>query len=322
MLEQEVVLGIDTSNYTTSVAMVRPDGRILCDNRKLLTVKQGERGLRQSHALFQHMENLPLLLEEAFQTYPGVRVSAVAASAKPRPEEGSYMPVFKAGMNFGRTLSAAFSVPFFAFSHQEGHMEVVRFRSGYNDGTSFLCFQFSGGTCELLRVREGSIEVLGGSKDISFGQVLDRIGVMLGMRFPCGEVLSALAEKSQKGSGDRLSAIPRSGFWIHLSGLETQARRILEKETVETARDEVVEEIFNKIVQCIVDWSSFAAAETGISKILFAGGVSASGYIRRNVSAKLDVMGIGAEFGDAALSSDNAVGIALLGGNEIWRPSR
>ena len=179
-------MGIDTSNYKTSVAVVDSEKKILCDLRKLLRVKQGERGLRQSDALFQHLENLPPLLEEALSDGRNRDIRAVCTSDRPRPVEGSYMPVFKAGIGFGQAVAAALQVPHYMFSHQEGHIEAIRAYSQFAEKEAFLCYHLSGGTCELLKVEPGSLTKIGGSKDLSMGQVLDRVGVKMGFSFPAG----------------------------------------------------------------------------------------------------------------------------------------
>ncbi|HVI39802.1 MAG TPA: hypothetical protein VM577_04005, partial [Anaerovoracaceae bacterium] len=171
MQNKDLILGIDTSNYTTSLAITDINGAILTDSRKLLTVKQGERGLRQSHALFQHMENLPDMLLELYGKVEKNRIGAIAASNRPRPIEGSYMPVFKAGVNYGKVMAASLGVPFFEYSHQEGHLEAVRHGSIFSDETEYLAYHLSGGTCELLHVKKNLFQILGGSRDMSFGQV-------------------------------------------------------------------------------------------------------------------------------------------------------
>ena len=94
------VLGLHTSNYTTSVAITDESHNIICDERKLLKVKQGERGLRQSDALFQHIKNLPDLIKSATKNIDSGSIAAVSCSVAPRPIEGSYMPVFMASKSF------------------------------------------------------------------------------------------------------------------------------------------------------------------------------------------------------------------------------
>ena len=69
MVPEEAVLGIDTSCYTTSVAVLSLEGKLLADERRLLKVKPGRRGLAQSEMVFQHTRNLPELIEKINSFY-------------------------------------------------------------------------------------------------------------------------------------------------------------------------------------------------------------------------------------------------------------
>lgn len=317
----EYVLGIDTSNYKTSVAVVDREEHILCDLRTLLKVKRGERGLRQSDALFQHMENLPQLLEEALAGGRAEQIRAVAFSRRPRAVEGSYMPVFKAGIGFGRAAAAALQVPYFDFSHQEGHIEAIRTYGRFRDRESFLCYHLSGGTCELLRAERGNIRIIGGSKDLSFGQAIDRVGVKLGMQFPAGEEMDRSAQRTPAASR-YLKKIPRDGLYFNLSGIETQCSRKAEQLRAEGTAEEadaLVRELFDKIIRILIEVTEEARDKTGIHDVMFTGGVSSSQYISKKLKEHFRGTSLCVDFGNQELSQDNAVGIALLGGKKIWQ---
>lgn len=316
--DKDCVLGIDTSNYKTSVAVVDSNGTVLCDLRKLLKVKQGQRGLRQSDALFQHIENMPRLLEDALAEGRAGRIALVAYSERPRPIEGSYMPVFKAGIGFGQAVAAALQVPVWGFSHQEGHIEAIRTRSDFPQEEPFLCYHLSGGTCELLLVKQGNIQIIGGSKDISFGQVIDRAGVKLGMAFPAGEEMDQRAMAAAVSSRD-LKRIPYDGLYFNLSGIETQWSRCAEKRIkAGEETDSLIRELFDRIVRALIHITEQAAKEMSIINIMFTGGVSSSRYISTKLKDHFANSRLSLEFGDPSLSQDNAVGIALLGGKQLW----
>ena len=295
-MDREVVLGIDTSNYTTSVALVTPS-KILSDERKMLEVREGERGLRQSDALFQHVRVLPDLLESLMKGYGG-SISAVAAASRPRPVKGSYMPVFLPGQSVGRSIAASLSVPYFEFSHQEGHIEAI-LPDGWRD---FHCFHMSGGTTELLSVKNGRISIIGGSKDISIGQLIDRIGVDMGFAFPAGREMDNLAGAHRPSR--LLKKIPVKERWMNLSGMETQCRRALERGA---EMGPLAAEIFVGIAEGI-------CKITGEDRTLLAGGVSSSRTLKGLLAGKDHL-----RFPQGDLGRDNAVGIARLGGKQIWR---
>ncbi len=319
MQSKDLVLGIDTSNYTTSLAISDINGAIAADIRKLLTVKQGERGLRQSHALFQHMENLPDMVLELYRQIDKNRIGAIAVSDRPRPIEDSYMPVFKAGVNYGIVMAASLGVPFFKFSHQEGHLEAVRCNSSLSDEAEYLAYHLSGGTTELLHVAKNSLRILGGSRDLSFGQVIDRIGVALDMEFPAGREMDLIALKKRDKPNGFLKKIPIDGFEINLSGIETQCQRELQKGADPEA---LIYELFHKMSSCLCLLTEKAVLETGCDRVLFTGGVTASRFIRDEIEKHFAGQSLKLVFGDPALSSDNAVGISFLGGKELWRSNR
>lgn len=318
--KNDMVLGLDTSNYTTSLAVIDGEGNTVIDKRKALSVKQGERGLRQSHALFQHIANLPEIIESSFSNISAEHIKAIAASNRPRPVDGSYMPVFNAGLSFGRSMASCLSVPLFMFSHQEGHIAAASYNTSLNNNGFFLAFHLSGGTCELLSVKDGYISEIGRSKDISFGQVLDRIGVLTGMSFPAGNEMDmmALSYPDDKPGGNFLiKPVPFDGMDINLSGLETQAVRLYK--TGRANKEQLAHCLLNAITECLIKWTEKAVSETGCDSVLYTGGVASSNFIRKNINDYFCDKRVITEFGQASLSTDNAVGIALLGRKTIWQ---
>ena len=310
----EVVIGIDTSNYTTSIAAIERSGKIILDQRKLLNVKQGERGLRQSDALFQHLKHLPTMLEEAFSYLQEYQVVGIGASNRPRPIFDSYMPVFLVGDSFARTISASLTIPRFFFSHQEGHLAAASIGTKIDRFQSYLGVHLSGGTCEMLLVKGNCIEIIGQSKDISFGQVIDRIGVRMELDFPAGSAMDKHAV-NYKGELLPLRPVQFTGLDLNLSGLETQAIRYWESGKSNVGQ--VSASIFQFLSDTLHSWIRKSAKETGVSQVLITGGVAASNLIRqRLVSDNQEKFQI--HFGEAVLSTDNAVGIAKKAGESLW----
>ena len=238
-------LGIDTSCYTTSVAYL--DGEKLAEKRKILTVPQGKRGLRQSEALFQHLGNLPRLLEEL---HPG-KIAAVA-----------------------RSLAAGLNCPFFATSHQEGHLWAGLWSSQFKPPESWLAFHVSGGTTDLLLV-QGQLEklqTLGGSLDLHAGQFVDRVGVRLGLPFPAGPQLELLAKEGRRGGV--IFPAPARGCDLSFGGPESQAARAIEQGA---KREDVALAVFTAIGRGLVKVLQKAGSQHGIASVLFVGGVTANG---------------------------------------------
>jgi N6-L-threonylcarbamoyladenine synthase len=311
MNQNNIVIGIDTSAYTTSVAAVNEDGKVLLDIKRLLDVPMGTRGLRQSDARNQHHKNLDEILSQLPEALDIKQVAAIAVSDKPRPVVGSYMPVFMDGVEFGAKLANQLNRPLYFFSHQEGHIEAVKHFSPLMETSNVLCFHLSGGTSELLLVKEVSINIIGGSKDLSFGQLIDRVGVALGMVFPAGQQMDQIAY-GNASTTNWLTVIPIHELYFNLSGIETQCQRRI---TQGVEKEQLVSDLFLQISKCLCKVIDEASRQNHIKEILMVGGVSASRtiqyYLLTHLKHCTPIFG--------TFSSDNAVGIALLGGNKLWR---
>ena len=300
------VLGLDTSNYTTSVALF--DGETGVNLGRLLEVRPGELGLRQSDALFQHVKQLPGLLEELMREEPDIQ--AVGASTRPRAVEGSYMPCFLAGESQGRGIAAALSVPFYAYSHQQGHLAAAAWSAGRLDllNAPFLAWHLSGGTTELLLVKpEGTsvtAEIIGGTSDLSAGQLIDRTGVLLGLQFPAGKALDGLYAQADACYEPRVKL---KDLTFSLSGMENQVKALAEK-------GEKPANIARFAIDAVSSVVWRATQETqrrypGLP-VLCSGGVASNSQLRAGLTELC-----GAIFAEPRYSTDNAMGTAIL----TWR---
>ncbi|MCX7903961.1 MAG: hypothetical protein N2486_05575 [Caloramator sp.] len=301
------VLGIDTSNYTTSIAVVSQSG-IEVDSRKILNVKMGERGLRQSEALFQHVMNLPILFEELNVK----NLDAVCVSIAPRPVEGSYMPVFKAGESFAKVISITNSIPLFLTTHQEGHIEAA-IRTANLKLKRFIALHLSGGTSEVLlvdRCSDYEIKKIGGTKDISVGQFLDRIGVALGFDFPAGKYLDQLVLNTKNSTLRIPSKV--DGFEFNFSGQETLALKYLAegntKEDIAYAAMVCVAKTLEKLINNLIDEYKLP--------ILLLGGVASSEFLKSRLDKSYEGF---LYFSNKEYASDNAVGVAYIGLNKMLK---
>ena len=299
-------LGVDTSCYTTSVAYLA-DGQLV-EKRKLLSVPQGKRGLRQSEALFQHLGNLPLLLEELSPQLG--RITHVAASTRPRPQEDSYLPVFKAGETVARSIAASLNCPFIETSHQAGHLWAGFWSAKERPQENWLAFHLSGGTTDLLLVRPkvSQIETLGSSLDLHAGQFIDRVGVHLGLSFPAGPSLEKLAREGQRGK--ITIPAPVRGYDLSFGGPEAAACRELERGA---DPGDLALAVILTIGRGVVKVITRALEEYQISSLLFVGGVAANQILRDYLREKLEHPKFGVQlfFADPHLSTDNAVGVAV-----------
>ncbi|MBE5803433.1 MAG: O-sialoglycoprotein endopeptidase [Clostridiales bacterium] len=310
-----IVIGLDTSCYTTSVAAVTVEGQVLASCRKLLPVKAGERGLRQSEAVFIHVRQLPERLEELGAYTRGHEIVAVCASRQPRDEEESYMPVFQVGDAHARGLAAMLGVPCFASTHQRGHVAAAMVDSGVEPG-DLLAVHLSGGTTELLELCGNELTLLGGTLDLHAGQFVDRVGVALGLAFPAGPHLERLALEGQ--SEAKLPTNMADGdLHCHFSGAETQVQRWIRQG--EMAREDIAREVYDLLARTVSRMVLAGAARTGIRQVLIAGGVASSELFRRLVKERIHKKDKAFRvcFGRPEYSGDNAVGAALIGAKKF-----
>lgn len=308
------VLGIDTSCYTTSVAILDDQGQLVADRRRILEVKAGGRGLRQSEMVFQHTRNLPELFTKACQDIQSpVCFSAIGVSAFPRPLPDSYMPAFLVGEGYARVLSVSHNLPLHRLSHQENHVFAGVWSAGGPKVADFLAVHLSGGTTEIVRVavtpsRRLALEILGGSQDIHAGQLVDRIGVLLGLQFPAGPQLESLAAIGHQEA----VAIPVTvrNMCVSFAGPETHVQRLVAQgapaETIAAGVELCIARAVTKMITQAID-------STGLTHVLLVGGVTANRFIRHYLKAQLEEkQRAQLYFPDTVYSPDNAVGAAYF----------
>lgn len=315
----EVYIGLDTSNYKTSISALDGQGEVLFQRSEFLEVKKGTRGLRQSDAFFMHSNRLPDYISELFDAVDPAEVCAVGVSDKPRRVEGSYMPCFLAGLNAAKEIASALRLPVYTFSHQEGHAAAV-----LGDESSDVIFMhLSGGTTEFLLCRPDEsgyeMSIAGGTRDISIGQLLDRAGVAMGLEFPSGRYLDEMAwevlEPADFNTGNIsfegvMPRIRTEDGYFNLSGAETRLLRYIENNKDDHAIKLAAAEVFVTICRLLTGSADELASEHSMEKVYMAGGVASSRTLReliRHADHKAEII-----FGDPLLSGDNAVGTALL----------
>ena len=298
------VIGFDTSNYTTSIAYF--DGVSGCNCSQLLPVKQGELGLRQSDAVFSHIKSLPELSGRLFSNLDISGITAVGVSTRPRAVDGSYMPCFMVGYSHAKLLSDTLGVPLVEVSHQQGHVAASLWSAGRMDllDVPHLAWHLSGGTTELLLVepKDGNVVCsrIGGTTDISAGQLIDRTGQMLQLPFPAGKHLDLL---SRDAGLDSLFRVKCTAMEFSLSGVQNKVQQFYAQTNnpVETAA---------YVLRCVA-YAVCRATENAIAvypglPVVFSGGVASNTLLREMAAPFAPI------FCQPQYSTDNAMGVAVL----------
>lgn len=298
------VIGFDTSNYTTSIALF--DGKTGKNCSQLLPVREGELGLRQSDAVFHHTKSLPVLTDRLFSNIQANDITAVGVSTRPRAVDGSYMPCFMVGYSHAKLLADALHVPLVECSHQQGHVAAALWSAGRLDlmDVPHLAWHLSGGTTELLLVEpeNGNVRCtcIGGTTDISAGQLIDRTGQLLHLPFPAGKHLDALWINAENTDVFRVKC-PDLSF--SLSGVQNKVSQYFD-----TCGSKTETAAF--ALRCVCN-AVFTATKHAMKKypglpVVFSGGVASNTMLRQTL-APLDPI-----FSEPQYATDNAMGVAVL----------
>lgn len=303
------VLGFDTSCYTTSCAVISLEGLVLASIRLPLEVALGERGLRQSEAVFKHLRQLPEALGQALAQSGQPSIQAVCVSGRPTARKGSYMPVFVAGLSFAQGIARALAVPCFETSHQQGHFAAARIGS-HGVPEQHLGMHLSGGTTEIVRVDAHGIELMGATADISAGQLIDRIGVALGLPFPAGPEMEKLAGTAVPAG--IYPAVVQHGVQCSFSGAEAQAMRDI---AAGKPAGQIAAELYDCVARAALKMAKAAADKSGMWDLLVTGGVASSALLRGMLDSRARKRGLPLRlhFGLPQYAGDNAAGVAAIG---------
>ena len=299
-----ISVGIDTSNYTTSIAYFDGDAGENCS--RLLPVKQGELGLRQSDAVFSHMKSLPELSGRLFSHFSGKDIDVVGVSTRPRAVEGSYMPCFLVGYSHARMLAEALKVPLVVVSHQQGHVAAALWSSGHMElmDQPHLAWHLSGGTTELLLVEPEGTNVactkIGGTSDISAGQLIDRTGQMLELPFPSGKHLDQL---STEATGKDVFRVKCDHMTFSLSGVQNKVQQF---HAAHADKAETAAYALRCVCTAVVAATQQAQKAYPGLPVVFSGGVASNRMLRQAVEHLEPV------FSPPQFSTDNAMGVAVL----------
>lgn len=314
-----VVLGIDTSNYRTSLCLIDQNFQVLAEANPLLSVPEGSLGMQQSQAVFAHLKQWSRILTELdIDASLKKQIEAVGVSVAPRPVEGSYMPVFKVGEVLAETIASFLSVPLYRTTHQEGHIAAGEHTLTHQLPSPFLAVHLSGGTSEILlcqRTKDGyAISRLGGTLDLHAGQLIDRVGVKLGFPFPSGPHLEREASQWEQRSGGDFPVVPsfvREGDFS-FSGPATHLLRLIDRG--EYTPGQIARATEHLLVKTLEKALRYCLAKTHCSHILLVGGVTANRYLRLKLKEKLESRssGVFLHFANVAYATDNAFGVACL----------
>lgn len=306
-----LILGVDTSNYATSLAVLDTEPmKLVYDIKRFLPVREGQLGLRQSDAVFHHTQALPQLLEEAGRHVALTEIGAVGVSAKPRPVEGSYMPCFTTGTTFAAGMAAVKGIPLVHTTHQQGHIASALFACKQPElfEQDVLVFHVSGGTTDLLHCRKLQVlQQLGTSSDLYAGQAVDRIGVRLGFAFPAGAQVTRLALNCPEKVNPKVSVKEEN---CSFSGLENQCVKLLEEGA---SAEYTAKYCLIAVAKTLEKIMLSALKQHPGLPVVFAGGVMSSEVVKNYIQSRYPTC----RFVEGKFASDNAIGVSVIAARSL-----
>jgi N6-L-threonylcarbamoyladenine synthase len=312
-----LVLGIETSCDETAVALY--DGeKGLVANRVFSQVELHRRhgGVVPELASRDHIERLLPMVDAAIAE-AGIApqaIDGIAYTAGP-----GLIGALLVGACLARALGYARGVPVIGVHHLEGHLLAPALEPGAPD-FPFVALQVSGGHTLLVEVRGvGQYRILGETQDDAAGEAFDKTAKLLGLGYPGGPALAALAEQGRAGVFEfPRPMLDRPGLDFSFSGLKTAVVvAVRGRELDDAARADVARGFEDAIVDTLVTKSLRALRATGLDALVVAGGVGANRRLREALTRKVEDAGGRAFFPRPEFCTDNAAMIALAGHHRL-----
>lgn len=325
------ILSIETSCDETAVALLdingpleKPDIKVL-GNTLLSQVALHEQygGVYPALAKREHQKNLPVLLEKTFKEAGETDIDFIAVTAGPGLE-----PALWAGITFTEELGKRWGKPVVPVNHMEGHIWSVLYGMKDTLALPALALLVSGGHTELVLVKNfGQYEIIGRTLDDAVGEAFDKAARMLGLSYPGGPKISALAKKSRFRIKDSRFKFPRpminsGNLNFSFSGLKTAVLYKLKSEnrTDEEFKEDMARAFEDAAVEVLFKKTERAIEELEPKTLIVAGGVSANFYLREQFKK---FSGVNILFPAPSLSTDNAIMIGIAAFIDISRhPNR
>ena len=308
------ILGIETSCDETGIAIYDSEHGLLANQLySQVRLHDAYGGVVPELASRDHVRRVAPLLAAAMQeadSKPGA-IDGIAYTAGP-----GLIGALLVGASVGRSLAYSWGVPAVAVHHMEAHLMAVMLEEECPD-YPFLALLVSGGHTQLLEVRSaGDYKMLGESLDDAAGEAFDKTAKLLGLGYPGGPHLSALAESGRR---DRYRfprpMTDRPGLDFSFSGLKTAVALVVKE--LDDADEQVRADVARAFVEAVVDTLAIkcerAMKQTGITRLVAAGGVSANKQLRLKLKRMADETGGRIYYPRPEFCTDNGAMIAYTG---------
>jgi len=325
-----IVLGIESSCDETGVALYNTAPWESGQPASLGILGQGLHSQIAMHrdyggvvpelASRDHIRRLLPLLDQSL-TESGLKLGDIEAIAY--TQGPGLAGALLVGSAFAKSLAQGLKIPTIGVHHLEGHLLSPLLGSSAPQ-FPFVALLVSGGHTQLMLVKDiGQYQLLGETVDDAAGEAFDKTAKLLGLDYPGGAALSALAEKGQTGRFDLPRPMLHSGdFDFSFSGLKTavlnqvkqfEAKHITNTEEVAQFHADLARGFVEALVAVLLRKSEKAIEKTGCQDLVLAGGVAANKQLRNALNASALKNGFSVHYPPMALCTDNGVMIAFAG---------
>lgn len=307
-MKETLVLGIESSCDETSVAVVK-NGREVLSNVIDTQIKIHEQfgGVVPEIASRNHIEAISRVTKLALEQ-ANVKLEDIDVIA---PTYGpGLVGALLVGVSYGRGLAYALNKPLVGVNHLEGHISA-NYITHPDLEPPFLCMLTSGGNTQIVYVKDYcDMEVLGRTRDDAIGEAFDKVARVIGLTYPGGPKLDKLAEQ-----GKATINFPKTHFEnldFSFSGIKTAVINLHHKDP-EVNKADLCMSFEKAVTEVLTENIEKAIKQTGIKKVVLAGGVSANTHIREEFEKLGQKLNVQIYKPDLKLCTDNAAMIGSAG---------
>ena len=307
-MKETLVLGIESSCDETSVAVVK-NGREVLSNVIDTQIKIHEQfgGVVPEIASRNHIEAISRVTKLALEQ-ANVKLEDIDVIA---PTYGpGLVGALLVGVSYGRGLSYALNKPLVGVNHLEGHISA-NYITHPDLEPPFLCMLTSGGNTQIVYVKDYcDMEVLGRTRDDAIGEAFDKVARVIGLTYPGGPKIDKLAEQ-----GKATINFPKTHFEnldFSFSGIKTAVINLHHKNP-EVNKADLCMSFEKAVTEVLTENIEKAIKQTGIKKVVLAGGVSANTHIREEFEKLGQKLNVQIYKPDLKLCTDNAAMIGSAG---------
>lgn len=314
-MDKSLTLGIESSCDETSIAILRGDREILANVISTqIPVHQKFGGVVPEIASRKHIVNIMPVLDEALaQAKVKLQdIDRIAVAYGP-----GLVGALLVGVSAAKALAFALDKPLIGVNHLEGHI-FANFLAKPDLEPPFMALVVSGGHTALVHVKDyNHFKLMGQTRDDAAGEAFDKVARVMGLPYPGGPQIDKLAKEGNPDAIDFPMALNEKGnYEFSFSGLKSAVLNYLNSmklKHIEINKADVAASFQKAVVNILVHKAIEAAEQTGMNKLVLAGGVAANSSLEGHLRIAAEENNLEFYYPSKILCTDNAAMIACRG---------